>query len=98
MPGRGKFVGPNIPSSHTDWPQVARLARRGTPGHWYQVQGVYGRAVAGHVRSGRIRAFAPAGSWEARYVPTDTPKGQPQRVILYVRPAAGSVHPSGPTA
>lgn len=83
MPARGKFVGPSLPTAHTDWPQVARLARRGTPGHWYQVAGTYGRAVAGHVRSGRISAFRPAGSWEARYVPTDTPG----RVILFVRPA-----------
>lgn len=83
MSGRGKFVGPTVPTAHTDWYQVARLARRGTGGHWYQVAGLYGRAVAGHVRSGRIAAFRPAGAWEARYLPTD----EPGRVVLYVRPA-----------
>jgi hypothetical protein len=82
-PARGRFVGPNVPSPHTDWAQVARLARRGVPGHWYQVTGrLYGRAVAQHVRSGRIAAFRPAGSWEARYVPTD----DPNQFALYIRP------------
>ena len=89
MSGRGKFVGPNLPTAQTDWPQVARLARRGTPGHWYQVQGTFGRAIAGHVRSGRVAAFRPAGSWEARYIATDVPG----RVVLFIRPAAGSAHP-----
>ncbi len=89
MSGRGKFVGPNLPSPHTDWQQVARLARRGRPGDWYQVGGSYGRAVAGHVRSGRIAAFRPAGAWEARYVATDAPA----RVVLFIRPAPGSAHP-----
>lgn len=82
-PGRGHFVGQALPGAHTDWPQVARLARRGRPGDWYQVHGTYARAVAGHVRSGRITAFRPAGSWEARYRPTDVDG----RVILYIRPA-----------
>lgn len=83
MPARGKFVGPALPTPHTDWHQVARLARRGNPTHWYQVAGTYGRAIAGHVRSGRISAFRPAGAWEARYLTTDTPG----RVVLFIRPA-----------
>jgi hypothetical protein len=83
-PARGRFVGPNIPSPRTDWPQVARLARRGAPGvgHWYQVPGWHTRAVAAHIRSGRIAAFRPAGSWEARYLPTDDPK----QFVVYIRP------------
>lgn len=89
MSGRGKFVGPSLPTAQTDWHQVARLARRGTPGHWYQVQGTYSRTVAAHIRSGRIAAFRPAGSWEARYVATDVPG----RFIVYIRPAQGSIRP-----
>ena len=85
MSARAKF--PTLPpATFTDWAHEARLARRAQhalPGTWRQVPGVYGRAVAGHVRSGRIAAFRPAGSWQARYAPTD----MPGKVILYIRPA-----------
>jgi hypothetical protein len=84
MPARGKFVGPSLPTTRMDWEQVARLARRGSPGHWYQAPGTHTRAVAAHIRSGRIAAFRPAGAWEARYLPTD----DPQRFTVFLRPAA----------
>lgn len=81
---RGKFVGPDLPLPvRTDWNHVARLARRQPePGSWYQVPGLHSRAVASHVRAGRMPAFRPAGSWQARYANTDDPR----LVVLFVRP------------
>lgn len=86
-PARGRFVGPDVPSARTDWFHVARLARRApTRGHWYQAPGLHTRAVAAHIRAGRIAAFRPAGAWEARYAPTDDPK----LFQVFVRPAEGT--------
>jgi hypothetical protein len=85
MTARGKFPA-QPPTTFTDWHHEARLARRSqlqSPGAWRQVPGTYTRAVAAHIRSGRIAAFRPAGSFEAKYAPTDAPG----RVILYIRPA-----------
>lgn len=82
---RGRFVAPDeIPSGRMDWNHVARLARRAPdPAMWYRVPGFHARAVASHVRAGRIAAFRPAGSWEARYAATDDPKA----FQVFVRPA-----------